>query len=397
MGSRAPLRSGRWVLVMAAADGGGVRLIHPGRASGGWVIGAARGCCKLSLCFRRRRPRRRLLQTGWTEQVRQATGCGVDVVFDGGGGDIGWAPRCTSTAPAAAGSPGMGHQTVASQLQTPTRPSEAASRGAASTRVARPSRAASVPREGITTCGRRQAGAAHRPDLPIGPSRRCAPGDRVPHCTRQDSAPAVTAAPVQVLVHADLGMRVTSSVEVGQIERRRRSGSAIASIPPPTAESLQRSLYGLKGLPYQLAAGVCGMSADVRRFDVRSLPLASRISCKGAAADPQARRVVARAKIVTQRLARVRAGDRRARHGYEWGEQLQRGSGACGAGSSGCSRRSAEARQDSLLRRSRWHGRCRDYGAGPVELCARTTARSAYPAGNSLLDAVVEAGRARGR
>ena len=189
----APLRPGRWVLVTAAAGGMGVLLIQLARASGARVIGAARGRRKLDLVSSVGADLAvDYSQTGWTEQVRQATGRGVDVVFDGAGGDIGHA-AFDLTAPggwfSGHGAPNGG---FASCRHRPGRAQR--HHGARhSTRVARPGRAASVPRQGVTPCGRRQAGAAHRPDLPIGPSRRRAPRDRDPHRARQDSAPGATA------------------------------------------------------------------------------------------------------------------------------------------------------------------------------------------------------------
>ncbi len=88
----APVRPGQWVLVTAAAGGMGVLLIQLARASGTRVIGAARGRRKLDLVSSVGADLAvDYSQTGWTEQVRQATGRGVDVVFDGAGGDIGHA------------------------------------------------------------------------------------------------------------------------------------------------------------------------------------------------------------------------------------------------------------------------------------------------------------------
>jgi NADPH:quinone reductase len=88
----APLRFDRWVLVTAAAGGMGVLLVQLARASGARVIGAARGRRKLDLVSSFGAELAvDYSHAGWVEQVRQATGGGVDVVFDGAGGDIGQA------------------------------------------------------------------------------------------------------------------------------------------------------------------------------------------------------------------------------------------------------------------------------------------------------------------
>lgn len=85
----ADVRAGEWVLVTGAAGGLGSLLVQSSRAAGGRVIGAVGDMRKATL----------LRELGadavvdytapdWTEQVRAATG-GVQVVFDGAGGDIG--------------------------------------------------------------------------------------------------------------------------------------------------------------------------------------------------------------------------------------------------------------------------------------------------------------------
>jgi NADPH2:quinone reductase len=86
-----PIRSGEWVLVVAAAGGMGVLLLQLAHAAGAQVIGAARGKRKLDLAT----------ELGadvvvdysepdWAERVLEATGgAGPDVVFDGAGGEIG--------------------------------------------------------------------------------------------------------------------------------------------------------------------------------------------------------------------------------------------------------------------------------------------------------------------
>lgn len=88
---RAEIRPGQQVLITAAAGGLGTLLTQLTQRAGARVIAAARGEAKLALS-------RRLgaqvavdySETGWTEQVRAATGGqGPDVVFDGAGGDLG--------------------------------------------------------------------------------------------------------------------------------------------------------------------------------------------------------------------------------------------------------------------------------------------------------------------
>ena len=83
------VRPGEWVLVTAAAGGLGILLVQLARAAGAKVVAAARGLHKLDLA----RAHGALVavdysEPGWTDRVRDATG-GVDVVFDGAGGDIG--------------------------------------------------------------------------------------------------------------------------------------------------------------------------------------------------------------------------------------------------------------------------------------------------------------------
>ncbi|WP_020574212.1 zinc-binding dehydrogenase [Actinopolymorpha alba] len=89
----ADIRPTEWVLVTGAGGGLGVLLVQLAHAAGARVIGAARGTRKLDL----------LAGLGadavvdysepsWPECVRAATGgAGVDVVFDGVGGEIGLA------------------------------------------------------------------------------------------------------------------------------------------------------------------------------------------------------------------------------------------------------------------------------------------------------------------
>lgn len=82
---------GRWVLVTAAAGGGGSLVVQLAKAAGARVIGAARGARKLEFV-------RELgaevtvdyTEDGWQETVRRATGgVGVDVALDGGGAAYG--------------------------------------------------------------------------------------------------------------------------------------------------------------------------------------------------------------------------------------------------------------------------------------------------------------------
>ena len=91
-GQAAPADS-EWVLVAAAGGGVGSLLVQLATAAGATVIGAAGGERKLSLARERgaaatvdyRRP-------DWPARVREITGgAGVDLVFDGVGGDLGQA------------------------------------------------------------------------------------------------------------------------------------------------------------------------------------------------------------------------------------------------------------------------------------------------------------------
>ncbi|MFF7631564.1 zinc-binding dehydrogenase [Kitasatospora sp. NPDC008050] len=87
----ARIASGEWVLVEAAAGGVGNLLVQLARAAGARVIGIARGARKLDL-IRSLGAEAAVDYSApdWTEQVLQATGgAGVDVVFDGVGGEIG--------------------------------------------------------------------------------------------------------------------------------------------------------------------------------------------------------------------------------------------------------------------------------------------------------------------
>ncbi len=87
----ARIASGEWVLVEAAAGGVGNLLVQLAKAAGAKVIGIARGERKLDL-IRSLGAEAAIDYSApdWTEQVLQATGgAGVDVVFDGVGGEIG--------------------------------------------------------------------------------------------------------------------------------------------------------------------------------------------------------------------------------------------------------------------------------------------------------------------
>lgn len=89
---RAAVQPNSWVLITAAAGGLGTLLIQLSVAAGAQVVAAARGTEKLALATR-------LGATavvdysaeGWEQQVREITGGGASVVFDGAGGAIGGA------------------------------------------------------------------------------------------------------------------------------------------------------------------------------------------------------------------------------------------------------------------------------------------------------------------
>ncbi|MFE2407306.1 zinc-binding dehydrogenase [Kitasatospora sp. NPDC059408] len=87
----ARIAAGEWVLVEAAAGGVGSLLVQLALAAGARVIGIARGARKLDL-IRGLGAEAAVDYSApdWTEQVLRATGgAGVDVVFDGVGGEIG--------------------------------------------------------------------------------------------------------------------------------------------------------------------------------------------------------------------------------------------------------------------------------------------------------------------
>ncbi|WNV89858.1 zinc-binding dehydrogenase [Umezawaea sp. Da 62-37] len=86
----AGIRPDEWVLVEAAAGGLGSLLVQLARAAGARVVGAARGPAKLDLA---KQVGADVVvdysEPGWAERVREATGGGPDLVFDGVGGTIG--------------------------------------------------------------------------------------------------------------------------------------------------------------------------------------------------------------------------------------------------------------------------------------------------------------------
>lgn len=87
----AQVRPGAWVLVEAAAGGLGSLLVQLAQQAGARVIGAARGQDKLNLVKGLgTEVQLDYTEPGWTERVREVTeGRGVDLVFDGVGGQIG--------------------------------------------------------------------------------------------------------------------------------------------------------------------------------------------------------------------------------------------------------------------------------------------------------------------
>ncbi|MEU4569150.1 zinc-binding dehydrogenase [Micromonospora sp. NPDC023956] len=84
-----PPRPGDRVLVTAAGGGLGALLVQCVHAAGARVVAAARGAAKLDL-LRRLGADHVVDYTApdWTDRVREATG-GLDVVFDGAGGEYG--------------------------------------------------------------------------------------------------------------------------------------------------------------------------------------------------------------------------------------------------------------------------------------------------------------------
>lgn len=93
----AAVQPGEWVLITGAAGGLGTLLIQLARAAGAQVVAAASSPAKRELA-------QRLgahavvdyTEPGWAERVRELTG-GVQVVFDGAGGELGSAALTTAT------------------------------------------------------------------------------------------------------------------------------------------------------------------------------------------------------------------------------------------------------------------------------------------------------------
>ncbi|WP_306356176.1 MULTISPECIES: zinc-binding dehydrogenase [unclassified Nocardia] len=94
----ANIAPGSRVLVTAAGGGVGTLLVQLAKAAGATVVAAARGEAKLQLA-------QRLgadavidyTEPGWTDRVRSALGgAGVDIVFDGAGGDLGRQSQSTT-------------------------------------------------------------------------------------------------------------------------------------------------------------------------------------------------------------------------------------------------------------------------------------------------------------
>jgi len=84
------VQPGEHVLVTAAAGGMGVLLVQLALAAGGQVIGAARGERKLAAVRQAGGQAVDYSEPGWTGRVLELTGGqGVDVVFDGAGGELG--------------------------------------------------------------------------------------------------------------------------------------------------------------------------------------------------------------------------------------------------------------------------------------------------------------------
>lgn len=89
----AQVEPGEWVLVTAAAGGLGLLLVQLARDGGARVIGAARGQHKLDAV---RKAGAEVAvdysEPGWADRVLESTGgAGVDVTFDGAGGQLGQA------------------------------------------------------------------------------------------------------------------------------------------------------------------------------------------------------------------------------------------------------------------------------------------------------------------
>ncbi|WP_026341328.1 zinc-binding dehydrogenase [Actinomadura atramentaria] len=121
----AKIRPGEHVLVEAAAGGLGSLLVQLARAAGAHVVGAASSEEKLELA--RKLGAETVVdysRDGWTERVREATGGGPDLVFDGVGGALG---RAAFEATARGGR--FSVHGASSGGVTEIRPDEAAERG----------------------------------------------------------------------------------------------------------------------------------------------------------------------------------------------------------------------------------------------------------------------------
>ncbi|MGW0483500.1 zinc-binding dehydrogenase [Nonomuraea sp. NPDC003214] len=87
---QAEVRPGEWVLVEAAGGGVGSLLVQLAAAAGAKVIGAARGPGKAGLVTSLgAHAYVDYSEPGWERAVAERSGGGVDVVFDGVGGEIG--------------------------------------------------------------------------------------------------------------------------------------------------------------------------------------------------------------------------------------------------------------------------------------------------------------------
>jgi NADPH2:quinone reductase len=128
---QANVQPGEWVLVEAAAGGLGVLLVQLAAGSGATVIGAARGAGKADVVISHGATAYvDYAEPDWADEVMELTGGeGVDLIFDGVGGQIG-AQGLTALRPGgrisvygmASGSwtqPGDGVSTVPSSLPTP--------------------------------------------------------------------------------------------------------------------------------------------------------------------------------------------------------------------------------------------------------------------------------------
>ncbi len=84
------IRPGEWVLITAASGGAGSLLVSLAHDAGARVVAAARGERKLALASERGADVTvDYSEPGWAERVREVTGGGADLTFDGGGGDLG--------------------------------------------------------------------------------------------------------------------------------------------------------------------------------------------------------------------------------------------------------------------------------------------------------------------